>query len=111
MAKTGEVAPMHCLGSLDLDSDQTAVGTIEDRVHLDVFLRSVAEALGAYLCPCELSREFRDDEVLDEWTDQRIVTPKPGLGETAQVAANAVSTKTTLRNRTARAVADCRPQL
>lgn len=85
MAKTGEVAAMNCLGSLDLDTDKAAVGGFEHRVDFDVLLRSVVEELGSCLCPCELSSQFSDDEVLDEWTDQRIGSPQPGLGETAQV--------------------------
>ena len=85
MAKTGEVAAMNCLGSLDLDTDKTAVGGFEHRVDFDVVLRSVVEELSSCRCPCELSSHFSDDEVFDEWTDQRIGSPQPGLSQTAQV--------------------------
>ena len=43
MAKTGEVAAMNCLGSLDLDTDKAAVGGFEHRVDFDVLLGSVVE--------------------------------------------------------------------
>ena len=59
-AKTGEVAAMHCLGSPDLDTDspdldtdKVAGGGFDDRVDLDVFLRSVVQELSR--CPCHVS--------------------------------------------------------